>query len=79
MSVNTPISANPGATLKVDNTKGFGKLFLDKSGSTTDNKTDLDNNVNLNGGGLQRTFEVGVASRQGRIKRRTRRLSSSYL
>ncbi|MCU0536947.1 MAG: hypothetical protein MUD14_23920 [Hydrococcus sp. Prado102] len=63
-----PVSTNPGATLTVSNTKGFGKLFLDKSGSTTDGRTDLDNNVNLNGGGVQRTFEVGVQIGKGGLK-----------
>jgi hypothetical protein len=64
----TPVSANPGATLTVDNKTGFGKLYLDKSGSTTDNETDLDNNVNLNGDGVKRTFEVGVQVGKGGLK-----------
>lgn len=64
----TPISAKPGVLPTVSDKKGFNKLFLDKSGSTTDGKTDLDNNVNLNGGGVQRTFEVGVQVGKGGLK-----------
>jgi hypothetical protein len=35
-------------------------LFLDDSGSTTDGITDVSNNVNLNGEGVQRTYQLGV-------------------
>lgn len=56
----TPVSASPGPALIVDGTQGTGRLFLDDSGSTTDGLTDVFNNVNLNGGGEQRVYDLGV-------------------
>lgn len=55
-----PVSAGPGPALIVDGTQGTGRLFLDDSGSTTDGVTDVDNNVNLNGAGDQREYDLGV-------------------
>ncbi|HEY9644771.1 MAG TPA: PEP-CTERM sorting domain-containing protein [Chroococcidiopsis sp.] len=40
-------------------------FFLDKSGSTSDNITAVDNNVNLNGGGVSRNFDFGVQIGKG--------------
>ncbi|NES02482.1 MAG: PEP-CTERM sorting domain-containing protein [Okeania sp. SIO2F4] len=48
----TPLRANPGPN-------DFDFL-LDQSGSTTDRNNDVANNVNLNGGGTQRDFELGI-------------------
>lgn len=56
----TPVSAGPGVPLTVSEEPGFGSLFLDDSGSTTDGVTDVDNNVNLNGAGDQREYDLGV-------------------
>ncbi len=63
----TPVDASPGPALIVDGTKGRGKLYLDDSGSTTDSSEDVDNNVNLNGGGDQREFDLAVQIGQGGI------------
>ncbi|MGL4498308.1 MAG: hypothetical protein ACRC2M_19570, partial [Planktothrix sp.] len=62
-SIN-PFSATPGPALALDTTPpietGTGILFLDDSGSTTDQNEKLDNNVNLNGDGETRNYQLGV-------------------
>jgi hypothetical protein len=40
-------------------------LFLDDSTSSTDGNTDVDNNVNLNGAGDQRTYQLAVQIGEG--------------
>jgi hypothetical protein len=59
------VSATPGNPLTVGTTTGFGTLFLDDSGSTTDNIEAVDSNVNLNGAGDQRTYQLAVQFGQG--------------
>jgi hypothetical protein len=60
----TPIASGPGPALGLDTiapiVPGTGTLFLDDSGSTTDDSEALNNNVNLNGDGDQRTYNLGV-------------------
>jgi hypothetical protein len=64
----TPVAQTPGNPLTVSTTKGVNKLFLDNSGSTKDNIKAVDKNVNLNGGGETRDFEVGVQIGDGGLK-----------
>jgi hypothetical protein len=60
------VSATPGTLTSTSETSnGSQVLFLDDSGSTVDNTTDVDSNVNLNGQGDQREFELGVQFGQG--------------
>jgi hypothetical protein len=55
------VSEMPGDLISTsESTNGSGILFLDDSGSTTDGITDVSSNVNLNGAGEQRTFDIGV-------------------
>ncbi len=53
----TPFAADPGP----DNFN----FLLDQSGSTTDRNNDVANNVNLNGQGTQREFELGIQIGKG--------------
>ena len=61
----SPVSATPGNPLTVGPTTGFGTLFLDDSGSTTDNLEAVDSNVNLDGEGQQRSYQLAVQFGKG--------------
>ena len=66
----SPVSSSPGTiTSASEASAGSGVLFLDDSGSTSDGTTDVDNNVNLNGGPppQRRTFEMAVQVGTGGI------------
>ncbi len=56
----TPVAAAPGPALTVGTTPGTGILYMDDSGSTVDSSEALDQNVNLNGGGITRNYQLGV-------------------
>jgi hypothetical protein len=60
------LSSSPNAITGVATTSpDFKKLYLDDSGSTIDGIEALDNDVNLNGGGDQRTYQLGVQIGKG--------------
>lgn len=60
-----PVSSSPATITGVATSTAFGKLYLDNSGSTTDQVRDVDSNVNLNGDGDQRTYQLGVQIGKG--------------
>ncbi|MEW6493051.1 MAG: hypothetical protein AB1589_11175 [Cyanobacteriota bacterium] len=59
ISVNNNFSLS-SSDFTVDGTKGVKKLFLDDSGSTSDNSEVIDSNVNLNGDGQQGNYQLAV-------------------
>ncbi|MCT7959213.1 hypothetical protein NG791_00725 [Laspinema sp. D1] len=64
----TAVDSDPGSLLTVGTQTGAGLLYLDDSGSTIDGIGDLDNNVNLNGQGIQRDYALGVQIGEGGLK-----------
>lgn len=67
----TAVSSTPGPINSTsESSPGAGVLFLDDSGSADDGTTDVDSNVNLNGGGppsSRRLFEMAVQIGTGGI------------